>query len=76
MTFFSETVKVKAHELREKTKSDLMAQLSELKSELQGLRIAQVTGGAPAKLAKIKEVRKNVARVLTVINQTQKAKVR
>lgn len=39
------------------------------------LRVAKVTGGAPAKLAKIKVVRKSIARVLTVYNQTQKAKV-
>lgn len=67
---------VKAHELRGKSKNELVAQLGELKAELQGLRVAQVTGGAPAKLAKIKSVRKDIARVLTVANQTAKAKVR
>lgn len=66
---------VKAHELRTKTKSELMSQLKELKEELQSLRIAQVTGGAPAKLAKISVVRKSIARVLTVINQITKSKV-
>lgn len=40
------------------------------------LRVAKVTGGAPSKLAKIKTVRKSIARVLTVYNQTQKQKVR
>jgi len=35
-----------------------------------------VTGGAASKLAKIKVVRKSIARVLTVYNQIQKAKVR
>lgn len=40
------------------------------------LRVSKVTGGAPSKLAKIKVVRKSIARVLTVYNQTQKAKVR
>jgi large subunit ribosomal protein L35e len=34
-----------------------------------------VTGGAPSKLAKIKVVRKSIARCLTVYNQTQKTKV-
>jgi hypothetical protein len=38
--------------------------------------VAKVTGGAPSKLAKIKTVRKSIARVLTVYNQTQKQKVR
>ena len=40
------------------------------------LRVAKVTGGAQSKLAKIKVVRKSIARVLTVYNQTQKAKLR
>lgn len=68
-------MKVKAHELRTKTKSALTSQLKELKTELQSLRVAQVTGGAPAKLAKIGVVRKSIARVLTVTNQLTKAKV-
>ncbi len=33
------------------------------------LRVAQVTGGAASKVGKIKQTRKNIARVLTVINQ-------
>ncbi len=33
------------------------------------LRVAQVTNGAASKLGRIRLVRKNVARVLTVINQ-------
>jgi large subunit ribosomal protein L35e len=36
----------------------------------------QVTGGAASKLSKIKVVRKNIARVLTVINETQKGALR
>ncbi|KAH9500329.1 60S ribosomal protein L35 [Bulinus truncatus] len=68
--------KVKAKELRGKKKEDLLKQLEELKNELQTLRVAKVTGGAAAKLAKIYTVRKSVARVLTVINQTQKENLR
>eukprot|EP00635_Sarcinochrysidales_sp_CCMP3193_P015696 CAMPEP_0118906332 /NCGR_PEP_ID=MMETSP1166-20130328/10073_1 /TAXON_ID=1104430 /ORGANISM="Chrysoreinhardia sp, Strain CCMP3193" /LENGTH=122 /DNA_ID=CAMNT_0006845635 /DNA_START=52 /DNA_END=420 /DNA_ORIENTATION=- len=69
-------MKVKAFELRTKTKQDLLKQLEELKSELAQLRVAKVTGGAASKLAKIRVVRKSIARVLTVYNQTQKAKLR
>ncbi len=70
------TVKeIKAYELRNKTKSELVNQLHDLKNELQTLRIAQVTGGAPARLAKIGSVRKSIARVLTVTNQITKSKV-
>jgi ribosomal protein L29 len=36
----------------------------------------QVTGGAPAKVAKIGVIRKNIARVLTVFNQLSKSKVK
>uniref|UniRef100_A0A7S3GP80 60S ribosomal protein L35 n=1 Tax=Spumella elongata TaxID=89044 RepID=A0A7S3GP80_9STRA len=67
---------IKAYELRSKTKSELVNQLHDLKNELQTLRIAQVTGGAPARLAKIGSVRKSIARVLTVTNQITKSKLR
>merc|ERR1711924_479716 len=48
--------KVKCYELRKqsKTKSDLTKQLDDLKTELTNLRVAKVTGGAAAKLSKIK----------------------
>ena len=39
-------------------------------------QVSKVTGGAASKLARIKIVRKNVARILTVINQTQKQELR
>merc|ERR1712122_286898 len=67
---------VKAKDLRGKKKEDLEKQLFELKTELQQLRVAKVTGGAASKLSKIRTVRKSVARVLTVINQTQKENLR
>mmetsp|Transcript_36671 Transcript_36671/g.113486 ORF Transcript_36671/g.113486 Transcript_36671/m.113486 type:complete len:123 (+) Transcript_36671:569-937(+) len=69
-------MKLKAHELRTKNKSELLKQLEELKNELAQLRVAKVTGGAASKLAKIGVVRKSIARVLTVYNQTQKSKLR
>mmetsp|Transcript_11698 Transcript_11698/g.12081 ORF Transcript_11698/g.12081 Transcript_11698/m.12081 type:complete len:125 (+) Transcript_11698:39-413(+) len=69
-------VKVKAHELRTKGKQELEQQLDALKLELSQLRVAKVTGGAASKLAKIGVVRKSIARVLTVYNQTIKSKLR
>merc|ERR1712227_1196791 len=69
--------KVKCYELRKQPhKADLAKQLDELKTELANLRVAKVTGGAASKLSKIKVVRKNIARVLTVINGTQKEALR
>merc|ERR1739847_15500 len=56
---------------------ELTKQLNEHKQELNNLRVAKVSGsGAASKLARIRTVRKTIARVLTVINQTQKAEIR
>ena len=50
------TAKLKAHELREKGKEELLKQLEELKNELAQLRVAKVSGqGGPSKLAKMSE---------------------
>merc|ERR1719506_1465743 len=67
---------IKAYDLRQKSKAELIKQLEELKGELSQLRVAQVTGGAASKLSKIKVIRKGIARVLTVINQMNKAAAR
>nr|VDC84564.1 unnamed protein product [Brassica rapa] len=68
--------RIKVHELRERSKTDLQNQLQEFKAELALLRVAKVTGGAPNKLSKIKVVRKSIAQVLTVISQKQKLALR
>merc|ERR1719242_1248590 len=68
--------RIKARELRGKSKEELLKQLDGFKQELSTLRVAKVTGGAASKLSKICLVRKSVARVLTVINQTQKENLR
>ena len=47
------TAKLNINELRTKKKSELLQKLNELKTELASLRVAQVTGGAPSKLAKM-----------------------
>ncbi|MCL7032255.1 hypothetical protein MKW94_029509 [Papaver nudicaule] len=68
--------RIKVHELRDKSKNDLLNQLKDLKAELALLRVAKVTGGAPNKLSKIKVVRLSIAQVLTVISQKQKSALR
>lgn len=67
---------MKARDLRGKKKEELQKQLDEQKNELAGLQVSKVTGGAASKLSKIRTVRKNIARVLTVMNQTQKQELR
>lgn len=69
-------VKVKAYELRKSDDAALLKKLEELKTELSQLRIAKVTGGAPAKLSKIKVTRKAIARVLTVITEKKRNALR
>jgi len=68
--------KVKASELRSSSKADLLAKLTELKTELAALRVAQVSNANASKVGKIKGVRKAIARVKTVITQTQRAELR
>jgi len=62
-------MKVKAHELRNKTSKELLKETDEFKNELSQLRVAKATGAAASKLAKIKVIRKNIARLKTVYNQ-------
>ncbi|XP_036349355.2 large ribosomal subunit protein uL29-like [Ochotona princeps] len=69
--------KIKARDLRGKEEEEeLLKQLDDLKVELSQLRVAKVTGGAASKLSKIRVVRKSIAGVLTVVNQTQKENLR
>ena len=68
--------KVRTRDLRGKKKEELVKQLDELKQELANLRVAKVTGGTASKLSKIRVFRKNIARVLTVMQQNQKENLR
>ncbi|OBZ88557.1 60S ribosomal protein L35 [Choanephora cucurbitarum] len=67
------TVAVKAHELRNKNKAELLKVLDEQKQQLANIRVQKVAGG---RVQEVGEARKNVARVLTVINQTQREQLR
>ena len=69
-------VKVKAFELRKKDQAQLTKQVEDLKTELSSLKVAKTAGGAPAKLAKIKSVRKSIAAVLTVIHEQKKNQIK
>merc|ERR1711953_517565 len=59
--------------MAEETKEQLEEKLAKFRQELATLRVATVTAAGGAKVGKIRETRKNIARVLTVINQTKKA---
>ncbi|MCJ1365517.1 60S ribosomal protein L35 [Acarospora aff. strigata] len=68
--------KVKTGQLWKKNKEDLKKQLDELKTELGQLRTQKIAGGAASKLTKIHDLRKSVAKVLTVINANQRSQLR
>ncbi|KAL5621527.1 hypothetical protein BROUX41_006427 [Berkeleyomyces rouxiae] len=69
------TGKVKTGQLWNKKKEDLTKQLGELKTELGQLRIQKVVSSG-SKLNKIHDLRKSIARVLTVVNAKQRAQLR
>lgn len=68
--------KVKAYELRGKQKPELQKQLGDLKQELYQLNNSKYTGSSATNLLNIKELRKGIARVLTVMNEKTRANVR
>merc|ERR1712062_246715 len=62
-------------DLRNETKDALNGKLAELRQELATLKVAKVTAQSASKLGKINVVRKDIAKVLTVINQARKAEL-
>ncbi|TCM79623.1 50S ribosomal protein L29 [Rhodovulum steppense] len=61
-----------ASELRDKTPDQLRDQLVALKKEAFNLRFQQATG-AMENTARIRQIRRNVARVRTVLNEKARA---
>ena len=64
-----------AKEYRKKNTSDLLNDLKKLREDLQKIRFTKGTGTAVAKLSKIKDLRKQIARILTIIRENKKADV-
>ena len=66
---------VNAKDYRKKENKDLLTDLKKLREDLQTIRFTKVSGTAVAKLSKIKTLRKQIARVLTIIRENKKAEV-
>ena len=64
-----------ATEYRKKNNTELIADLKKLREELQTIRFTKVTGTAVSKLSKIKGLRKQIARILTIIRENKKQEV-
>jgi large subunit ribosomal protein L35e len=58
--------------IRESDVQTIRANVDKLKEELRNLRNAKASSGSASKLAKIKGVRKNIARNLTALNHKER----
>jgi large subunit ribosomal protein L35e len=58
--------------IRDSDVQTIRANVDKLKEELRNLRNAKASSGSASKLAKIKGVRKNIARNLTILNQKER----
>eukprot|EP00178_Gracilaria_changii_P012520 TRINITY_DN35474_c0_g1_i1.p2 TRINITY_DN35474_c0_g1~~TRINITY_DN35474_c0_g1_i1.p2 ORF type:complete len:126 (+),score=13.30 TRINITY_DN35474_c0_g1_i1:27-404(+) len=63
------------HKIREQEAEAIRANLEKLKEELRTLRNSKASSGSATKLAKIKIVRKNIARNLTILNNKERTKL-
>ena len=64
-----------AKEYRTKNSQDLLNDLKKLREDLQKIRFTKGSGTAVAKLSKIKDLRKQIARILTIIRENKKEEV-
>ena len=62
--------------LRESNEETLQQNLKDLQKELQELKVSKVASGVASKLAKIRVVRKAIARILTFLNHKRRATVK
>merc|ERR1712066_1082595 len=61
--------RVKAHTLRKLEEPKLVEELTKHRKELAGLRVSKVSSQPQVKLTKIRQVRKAIAKVLTVLSE-------
>ena len=62
---------MKASELRNLSDDDLMTKYAELSMELSRVKAAAARGAAKKEIGKIRPLRKNISRVLTVIREKE-----
>jgi large subunit ribosomal protein L35e len=61
--------RVKAHNLRKFDDDKLVDELNKFRKELQDLRVSKVSSQPQVKLTKIRQVRKSIAKALTVLSE-------
>ncbi|ABR56966.1 50S ribosomal protein L29 [Methanococcus aeolicus] len=60
---------LRASEIREMSASELNDKLVEIKKELMKENSNKATGGAPSNPGKVKELKRTVARIKTIMNE-------
>jgi large subunit ribosomal protein L35e len=66
---------ISAKEYRKKNTTELLTDLKKLREDLQQIHFTKVSGTAVSKLSKIKTLRKEIARVLTILRENKKNEV-
>ncbi|HZX45313.1 MAG TPA: 50S ribosomal protein L29 [Candidatus Nanoarchaeia archaeon] len=64
---------MKAKEIRSLSKEDCKAKLLELRKELMRLNGQIASGTTPKSPGQVKQIKKNIARILTIMNEKQEA---
>lgn len=64
---------LRLREIRRMSREERMRRLSELRAELSRLRTMVKAGGAIEKPARIREIRRTIARILTVNSEEDRA---
>lgn len=63
---------MKIKEIRSMGKEDLNAKLEELKKELMKINAQIATGTTPKSPGQVKQIKKNIARILTILQEKSK----
>ncbi|HMK46868.1 MAG TPA: 50S ribosomal protein L29 [Methanocella sp.] len=63
---------LRAKEIRGMSEKDLEKQLKDLRSDLLRQRAITATGGAPENPGKIRELRRTIARILTISKEAKR----
>lgn len=60
-------------ELRKQSRERLQRELEELRTELRQLKTKVESGGAVEKPARIRNIKRRIARILTILNEQEEA---
>lgn len=64
---------MKAKQLRELTDMELKQKMIDIKKEIFNLRIQQSTGKSGGNVKRIRNLRKDIARILTILNERKRS---